>query len=271
MWRTRVLVRGVTVLTAAALLTATSQAQRGDQVFDVVSIKPARNVRGNRSAAPNLRVQPGRVWAPGITAQGLISIAFPSGDTRRLPERIVGGPDWLATQQFEFIATTHPEAPETTVSDQLPALVRSALADRFQLKGHLEIRPVPIFVLARAHRNGTLGPLLRPTAPGTYEWSSSGREFVSASYLTMGQLASRLTSINAAGRVVVDRTGLTGPFDVELYWSPERTAVSGPVPPEVDGASLFTAVQEQLGLKLEARTEPQDVYVVDSIQHPDPN
>ena len=87
----------------------------------------------------------------------------------------------------------------------------------------------------------------------------------------MGQLASRLTSLNAAGRVVVDRTGLTGPFDVELYWSPERTAVSGPVPPEVDGPSLFTAIQEQLGLKLDARTEPQDVYVVDSIQRPEPN
>jgi uncharacterized protein (TIGR03435 family) len=89
--------------------------------------------------------------------------------------------------------------------------------------------------------------------------------------LTLEQLASRLTSSNAAGRVVVDRTGLKGPYDVDLYWSPERTAVSGPVPPEVDGPSLFTAVQEQLGLKLEARTEKQDVYVVDSIERPEPN
>jgi uncharacterized protein (TIGR03435 family) len=261
----------ILVLAILALLTAGGRAQHADPVFDVVSIKPSANVRGNRSGASNLRVQPGRVWAPGITAQSLISIAFPSGEVRRLPDRIVGGPDWLATQQFEFVATTHPDAPQTMVSEQLPALVRSALEDRFRLKGHLEMRPVPIFALVRTRRNGRLGPLLRPTAPGTYEWSSSGREYVSASYLTMGQLASRLTSTNAAGRVVVDRTGLTGPFDVDLYWSPERTAVSGPVPPEVDGPSLFTAVQEQLGLKLDARTEQQDVYVVDSIRRPDAN
>jgi uncharacterized protein (TIGR03435 family) len=71
--------------------------------------------------------------------------------------------------------------------------------------------------------------------------------------------------------VVVNRTGLTGGFDVDLYWSPARTAVGGAVPPEVDGPSLFTAVQEQLGLKLEPRTERQDVYVVDSIERPTPN
>ena len=112
---------------------------------------------------------------------------------------------------------------------------------------------------------------LRRTAPGTYQYGTSGREHVSASYLTLEQLATRLTGLNAAGRVVVDRTGLSGPFDVDLFWSPERTAVSGPLPPDVDGPSLFTAVHEQLGLKLQARTEPQDVYVVDSIERPEPN
>ena len=89
--------------------------------------------------------------------------------------------------------------------------------------------------------------------------------------MTIGGLATRLTSLNAAGRVVVDRTGLDGGFDLDLYWSPARTTVSGAVPPEVDGPSLFTAVQEQLGLKLEARTEPGDVYVVDSIEKPTSN
>jgi uncharacterized protein (TIGR03435 family) len=258
-------------LSALLALAVRGQAQDPGQVFDVVSIKPTTNVRPNRSVSSNLRLQPGRVWAPGITAQGLISLAFPSGEVRRLPDRIVGGPDWLATQQFEFIATTHPDAPETTVSEQLPALLRSALEDRFQLKGHLEMRPVPIFALVKKQRNGALGPWLRRTTPGTYQYSTSGREYVSASYLTIEQLATRLTSINAAGRVVVDRTELSGPFDVDLFWSPERTAVSGPVPPEVDGPSLFTAVQEQLGLKLDARTERQDVYVIDSIERPDAN
>ncbi len=266
MWRTVGRVLGI-----VGLLVVGGQAQHVDQVFEVVSIKPANNVRLNRTIASIFQLQPGRVWAPGITAQSLISIAFPIGTARRLPERIVGGPDWLATAQFEFIATTHPDAPQATVNERLPQLVRAALEDRFKLKGHLEMRPVPIFALVKARRNGALGPWLRRTAPGTYQYSTSGREYVSASYLTIEQLATRLTSINAAGRVVVDRTDLSGPFDVDLFWSPERTAVSGPVPPEVDGPSLFTAVQEQLGLKLQARTERQDVFIVDSIEKPTPN
>jgi len=255
----------------AAILVGRGEAQHNDPVFDVVSIKPSASTRTPRAVSSILQLRPGQVRAAGITAQGLISLAFPTGEVPRLPSRIAGGPDWLASAQFEFIATTAPDAPRTMVTEQLPALVRSALEERFKLRGHIEMRPVPIFVLVKARRNGLLGPLMRPTAPGTYQWNSSGREYVSASYLTLEQLASRLTSLNASGRVVVDRTGLKGPYDVDLYWSPERTAVSGPVPPEVDGPSLFTAVQEQLGLKLEARTERQDVYVVDSIQRPEPN
>lgn len=263
--------RAGTIGIALTLLVAPTLAQRPDPLFEVVSIKPATSLRQPRPVASVLRLQPGRIWAPGITAQGLISIAFPTGNARRLPERIAGGPDWLATQQFEFVATTRPDTAAATIDERLPALIRSALEDRFKLKGHLEMRPVPIFALVRARRNDVLGPLIRKSVPGTYQYNASGREYISATSMTLEQLAARLTSMNAAGRVVVDRTGVPGLFDLDLYWSPERTAVSGPVPPEVDGPSLFTAVQEQLGLKLDPKTEPQDVYVVDSIQQPEPN
>ena len=266
MWR-----NGIVVSAIVAALAVHGQAQHVDQVFDVVSIKPSASIRTPRAVSSILQLRPGQVRAAGITAQGLISLAFPTGDVPRLPSRIAGGPDWLASAQFEFIATTQPDAPDTVITHQLPALLRATLADRFKLKGHLEMRPVPIFALVKARRSGVLGPWLRRTAPGTYQYNTSGREYVSASYLTLEQLATRLTGLNAAGRVVVDRTELSGPFDVDLFWSPERTTVSGPVPPEVDGPSLFTAVQEQLGLKLQARTEHQDVYVVDSIERPQPN
>src|SRR4051812_21428401 len=255
-------------MAVAALLAPRGLAQHVDPVFEVVSIKPANSVRVPRAGASIVQLQPGRVRAQGITAQGLISLAFPAGDVPRLNSRIAGGPDWLATQQFEFIATTRADAPKQEVTAQLPALIRAALEDRFKLKGHLEMRPVPIFALVRAKRNG---PLLRLSSAGTEQWTGSGREYVSATRMTLEQLARQLTSLNAAGRVVVDRTGLGGAYDVDLYWSPERTAVTGPVPPEVDGPSLFTAVQEQLGLRLDPRTEPQDVYVVDSIARPEPN
>jgi len=266
MWRNTVTIVGM----VTALVTH-GWAQHADEVFDVVSIKPSASIRTPRAVTAILQLRPGQARAEGITAQGLISLAYPTGGAPRLPSRIAGGPEWLASAQFEFIATTHADVPDTTITHQLPALLRSTLADRFKLKGHLEMRPVPIFALVKARRDGTLGPWLRRTAPGTYQYGTSGREYVSASYLTLEQLATRLTSLNAAGRVVVDRTELSGPFDVDLFWSPERTAVSGPLPPDVDGPSLFTAVQEQLGLKLQARTEPQDVYVVDSIERPEPN
>ena len=266
MWRNT-----VTILGMVAALVTHGWAQHADEVFDVVSIKPSASIRTPRAVTAILQLRPGQVRAAGITAQGLISLAYPTGEVPRLPSRIAGGPEWLASAQFEFIATTHPDIADTAITHQLPALLRSTLADRFKLKGHLEMRPVPLFALVKARRSGVLGPWLRRTAPGTYQYNTSGREYVSASYLTIEQLATRLTGLNAAGRVVVDRTELSGLFDVDLFWSPERTTVSGPVPPEVDGPSLFTAVQEQLGLKLQARTEHQDVYVVDSIERPEAN
>ena len=257
------------VLAAAAAVMV--GAQQPESVFDVVSIRPAApGTRGGGAANATLRYRPGGVRAPAITAERLIALAFPVAGVPRLPSRIAGGPDWMTAARFEFIATAAADVPPTLFEEQLPALLRSVLEDRFGLRGHIEMRPVPIYVLT-ARRNRTFGPLLRPSNPRSEAWSGSASEYISAINMTMAGLATRLTSLNAAGRVVVDRTGLTGGFDLDLYWSPARTAVSGAVPPEVDGPSLFTAVQEQLGLKLEARTEPGDVYVVDSIGKPTPN
>jgi uncharacterized protein (TIGR03435 family) len=246
------------------------QPQDGPPTFDVVSIRPA--AAGGRGSAANatLRYRPKGVRAPAITAERLIALAYPVAGVPRLPSRIAGGPEWMKTRRFEFIATSAVDVPQVTWEEHLPALLRAVLAERFQLHGHSELRPVPIFALT-ARRDGSLGPLLRHTAPRSEAWSGSGPEYISAINTTMDALASRLTSLNAAGRVVVNRTGLTGGFDLDLYWSPARTGVTGAAPPEVDGASLFTAVQEQLGLKLEPRTEPQDVFVVDSLQEPTPN
>jgi uncharacterized protein (TIGR03435 family) len=257
------------VVTAAAV--ATMSGQHREPAFDVVSIRPAApGTRGGGGANATLRYRPGGVRAPAITAERLIALAFPVAGVPRLPSRIAGGPEWMTVSRFEFIATAAANVPQTLVEEQLPSLLRGVLEERFGLRGHVEMRPVPIYVLS-ARRSRTLGPLLRRSNPRSEPWSGSAAEYISAINMTMGDLAARLTSLNAAGRVVVDRTGLAGGFDLDLYWSPARTAVSGGVPPEVDGPSLFTAVQEQLGLKLEARTEPGDVYVVDAIEKPTPN
>lgn len=254
-------------LAAAAMLSA----QNRESVFDVVSIRPAApGTRGGGAASATLRYRPGGVRAPAITAERLIALAFPVAGVPRLSSRIAGGPEWMTAARFEFIATAGGNVPQTLFEEQLPALLRDVLEDRFGLRGHIEMRPVPIYALTARH-NRSLGPQLRRSNPRSEPWSGSAAEYISAINMTMTGLAARLTSLNAAGRVVVDRTGLVGGFDLDLYWSPARTVVSGAVPPEVDGPSLFTAVQEQLGLKLEARTEPGDVYVVDSIERPTPN
>jgi len=245
--------------------------QREEPGFDVVSIRAAApGTRGGGAGSASLRYRPGGVRAAAITAERLLALAFPVAGVPRLPSRIAGGPDWMRSARFEFIATIAGDLSSARVDEQLPALLRQVLADRFRLRGHHEMRPVPIFVLS-ARPDGALGPLLRRSAPASEPWTGSGPEYISAVNMTLDALAGRLTSLNAAGRVVVNRTGLTGGFDVDLFWSPARTTVGGAVPPEVDGPSLFTAVQEQLGLKLESRTEPQDVYVVDAIERPTPN
>jgi uncharacterized protein (TIGR03435 family) len=246
-------------------------AQRTEPVFEVVSIKPVQSLRLPRPVATRLQLRPDGVRASGVTAQGLISVAFPTDGVPRLSDRIAGGPDWLDTAQFELVATLPDGAPANAVTVHLASLLRSVLEERFRLRGHLELRPVPIYALVASRRNGTLGPLLRQSDPRSETWNTSGEGYISAIKMTMGALASRLTSMNAAGRVVMDRSALQGPFDVDLYWSQPRTAATGPVPPEVDGPSLFTAVREQLGLKLEPRTERQDVYVIDYIERPAPN
>jgi uncharacterized protein (TIGR03435 family) len=264
---------GARIAIVVAMMVAVAVAGQNRPVFDVVSIRPAASGGrgGGGAASATLRYRPGGVRAPAITAERLIALAFPVAGVPRLPSRIAGGPEWMASARFEFIATIAADMQEAVFDERLPTMLQGVLEDRFRLRGHMEMRPVPIFTLVTARRDGTLGPLLRRSNPRSEPWNGSGPEYISAINLTLDALASRLTSLNAAGRVVVNRTGLTGGFDLDLYWSPARTTVSGAVPPEVDGPSLFTAMQEQLGLKLEARTERQDVYVVDSIERPDPN
>jgi uncharacterized protein (TIGR03435 family) len=89
--------------------------------------------------------------------------------------------------------------------------------------------------------------------------------------ITMQAVAANVTSLSLTDRMVLDRTGLSGRWNVDLHWSPALPNSAVPVDPASDGPSLFAAVQEQLGLKLEPRTEPMEVLVVDHIERPTPN
>jgi uncharacterized protein (TIGR03435 family) len=143
-------------------------------------------------------------------------------------------------------------------------LLQSLLEDRFNLRVHRETRQLPIYALVRAKTGGALGPRL------TRSSIDCAKEAAKCGFRggPVGQIAGNaipndiLMQLlgNATDRIVVDRTGLEGPFDVDLEWSPDQTATDKP--------SIFTAVQEQLGLKLESATGPVEVLVIDHVERP---
>jgi uncharacterized protein (TIGR03435 family) len=172
-------------------------------------------------------------------------------------------------------------------------MLRNLLADRFQLTAHAETREFPVFALVRARRDGTLGRgLQRRTAactpglvgPARLTPRSSDRRtcggnagpgFLVANGATMENITSGLAElVPGINRIVVDRTGLTGMFDIDLRWTPDSPVTfGGQVVPPFDGnaPSLFTAIREQLGLKLESTRAPVDVLVIDRVERPSAN
>jgi len=174
-------------------------------------------------------------------------------------------------------------------------MLRALLVERFKLVVHTESRDMPIYALVPARRDGTLGPALHPStsdcsaaaarsnAPSGPPAAGSapcgiriggGAGTMVAGGASMGQLAGTL--MNWVGRMVFDRTGLTGSYDFTLSWTPDqmpqgfgqKVAAGGLAPADPNGASIFTAVQEQLGLKLEAQRGPVEVVVIDRAEKP---
>ena len=161
-------------------------------------------------------------------------------------------------------------------------MLQALLAERFNLVVRRETREQPVYAMVTAHENGRLGPQLKrsttdcsskapadPIGPCTMGGSFIGR---GGSLQGIGQPLTQLATHlgTAADRIVLDRTGLAGTFDFTLTWKSGGFGVSR-VGAADDGPSLFTAVQEQLGLKLESARGPVDVLVIDSVTRPTPD
>jgi uncharacterized protein (TIGR03435 family) len=254
--------------------------------FEVASVKP------NKSHSPGgtLGFQPGgRFSAINVSVQMLVAVTF--GPDRRplAPFQIAGGPDWIKSDGFDITAKTESNSPQE-VTGASKQMIRSLLEDRFALKAHMETRQLPVYALVMARTDGKLGPQLRqsvldcagrgatvrlgtsqPAAP-----TACGMRFGTGSFSAGGiTMTSLVTALNV-DRLVLDRSGLTGSFDVELQWTVERSlggatdsATNAGAPP--DAPSIFTAVQEQLGLKLESTKAPVDVLVIDHVEQPTPD
>jgi uncharacterized protein (TIGR03435 family) len=258
----------LTVLVVTAL-GAAADAQRVE--FEVASVKlhTSDDQRVMMVALPG-----GRFVAANIPLRLLIRTAFQLQD-----DQLVGGPNWLATDRFDIEARA-PAAPGPP-NAQLLAMLQSLLADRFKLSTHGEKRELPMFSLERARRDGSLGPGLRPTACPEVAIDLSRPQPCTNVQTGFGSLTLRGMPFNQftaflspyVNRVVVDHTGLDGRYDIDLKWTPEQpgqgpTAAGAPPAGDPNALSIFTAIQEQLGLRLNATTDMVEVLVIDTLEHP---
>jgi uncharacterized protein (TIGR03435 family) len=264
--RVRLIVVGLIAGSVAALT-----AQSPETGFDVVSIK--RDVSGAFPVGPEAR-RGGSFVAINATLERIVRFAYD------LPEyRVIGGPDWARSTRFDVEA----RAARDLSADQIKTMVQALLKDRFQLVSRREQREGAVYALLMAHDDKRLGPNLRPAAAGCAAPTGPGAKMEERRTPNGGVATKRtcatmavLTSILADGlqAPVDDKTSLMGLWDYELSFTGQRrraaTAAAAAQDPN-DAPVLVTAVQEQLGLKLDAGRGPVDVLVIESATQPTEN
>jgi uncharacterized protein (TIGR03435 family) len=187
--------------------------------------------------------------------------------------QIVGGPGWLDSGMYDIDAKSSPEVdvrlkamPDGDAAQQKRVMVRELLKERFSLTTHEETRVLPIYILVLAKGGAKFQP---SDHSGTRIDVGRSRIHVQGSDDTIGLLARELAQ--SQGRLVVNRTGLTGRYDLTLRWTPDETPLLNGEPDPNAPPGLFTAIQDQLGLKLESGKGPVPVLVIDHIEPPSAN
>lgn len=232
----------------------------------------------------------GRFIAENMTLRALVQFAYGV-----LPQQVSGGASWVDTDRFDIVARADTNAADPLAARQrgdagsVPLMLRSLLAERFRLQVHTDSRDLPIFALVVARNDGKLGPQIKASqgecpstgpqtgAAGCGVHMGKGPGTLVAAGATMAQLASSLTPW--VSRIVIDQTNLRGGYDLTLNWTPDqiseglsrKIAAGGLPPPDPNGASIYTAVQEQLGLKLDSRRGAVDVIVIERAERPTPD
>lgn len=281
------------ILPVCALLATTASAQSPAPTpapFEVVSIK--RSPREATMTRPGSPDRGGRWLSLNATLLMIIQRAYPDYAT---PGLIVGGPGWLREARFDIDARAEREVPRA----DYPAMVQQLLADRFRLEVHTEPRTIDVYALVVARGDGRLGPRLkrasaeclaeleaerqrRAANPGPITFSTGQATPCGG---TVGGLVNGITRLNGARTIdslafgiqafmdkrVIDRTGLKGMYELDLEFDYVAMRSVADARPEFSGLNIFTAVQEQLGLKLEPREETLDVLVIDAVAMPSEN
>ena len=251
--------------------------------FDVVSIKPSKSDTSLFRSGST----PDGISVVNTSLLMLIRQAY--GVFNSNDDRILGVPNWARTERFDIEAKVNGADLDDLHKlnrEQRGLMLQTLLADRFQLKAHRETRALPVYYLVITKD----GPRLKQATTGdTYpngikeaNGTNTGvmrlaRGQLTAQAVPISNILSALTQIT--GRTVIDKTGLTGRYDVNLAWTPdEPVTTSGSdgaaqtAPPiSESGPSIFTAIQERLGLKLESGRGPVDCLIVDHVAPPSEN
>jgi uncharacterized protein (TIGR03435 family) len=295
-----IVVSAVILCGAASLFAQAPETGGARRTFDVVSVKrsppgapqlPIAGIPGQVS------VRAGRLAAPWVTVRDMVRVAYGVLDVQ-----VVGGPSWAASDRFNVEAT----AAGDVTPDEARAMLRSLLQDRFKLAARTETRPLSVSALELARDDGRLGKQLRRAGPecappspppflaalppppppppagsgqtvmlGLLRMRCLGMTLVGhMSFRSIGMPEFAVRLVPHVGRLVIDRTGLTDSFDLDLTYAPdpgvEPMRVNGNVV-TIDAPAMPAAIRDQLGLKLETTKAPAQVVVIDSVEPPAEN
>lgn len=238
-----------TILIASLTLLGAGTGLAQGPAFDVATVKVPAPVPLGTSISINLGTfRNGSLTLSNVTLAECLQFAYGIQSREQL-----AGPDWIGSREvrFDIVAKTAADTDLETARRMLQTL----LADRIKLSVHREPRPISFLALVPA-KNGPKLVVASSPAGGTPNTQLRGR--ITGTQMPMPVLASLLSRFER--QLVIDRTGLTGAYQFKLEWTPDDRAATGDAPA---GPTLFTALEEQLGLRLESRREPLDVIVVD--------
>ena len=239
------------------------------EAFEVVTIKPA----DPDAQGVYFRMQSvNRFIARGLTVKALVAAAYELN-----PRAISGGGSWSDSDRYDITALTPGNVQPSL--DQQMSMLRRLLADRFRLAFHREPRELAVYAITVAKGGSKLKP--STAAPGTPpkltntvfpEEKGGVHILLPARNANMAELAAMMQRA-VADRTVVDNTGLSGTYDFDLEWTPDESQFGGTLPRSVESTkpSLFTAMQEQLGLRMEPTKGLVQTLVIDRLERPSEN
>jgi uncharacterized protein (TIGR03435 family) len=226
-----------------------AQSQDMAPTFEAASIKPTRMTGQGAS----IDRHPGMLVMKNVMLQDCIREAYGVTDSQ------IAGQNLLSPDRYDIVA----KVPPGVTTNQHPAMLQALLAERFKLAVHHGTREMPVYLLVVAKN----GPKIQAVEAGDHGGIESHSGYMSAKAITMSRLATFLSSARAQlEHAVVDHTGLSGTFTFKLEWTPDDKQGA-----DTQGPSLPTALQEQLGLKLETGKAPMEILVIDHAEKPSEN